>query len=373
MHFTVYTKKEILLKMLPRFAPCIIACLVWSSSGTPRFPVALETKTALSNGLLANVHVDYSNTISTPVSITFGSCTSTNIADAHQLVGTSSHAGPHRLIWKISQDAVSNGCLSAWDLSGRLVGRSGPQQLLAQKPHIKRGPGSIAMNTSQGINALGPWFEGVKLLKSKQPDVVHVQAAKSKQVAIVGAGMAGLMTYLILHQAGLTNITILEGDNRLGGRVHTEYLSGGPADYSYQEMGPMRLPETTVFSNVTYNISDQQIVFQLIQEMNAINKKSPQRQISLIPWIQDSPNGLVYFNEFKMPNGLPPTQAQVDANNALLYKEPMPESAIKLGQTLQEKLPGDDFLKEMAQNMFKAHAHYLGTSITYCSLLFFFH
>ena len=116
------------------------------------------------------------------------------------------------------------------------------------------------MTEEMGIDALGPWFDGVELLQSKNLGIVDVEAAKAKEVAIVGAGAAGLMTYLVLHQAGMTNLSIIEASQRLGGRIHTAYLSGGPFDYSYQEMGPMRFPETVTYSNKTYNISDHQLV-----------------------------------------------------------------------------------------------------------------
>lgn len=116
------------------------------------------------------------------------------------------------------------------------------------------------MNNETGIDTWGPWFDGVELLQSKNLSAVDVESAKSKEIAIVGAGMSGLMTYLVLHQAGMTNVSILEASQRLGGRVHTAYLSGGPFDYSYQEMGPMRFPETVEYSNQTYNITDHQLV-----------------------------------------------------------------------------------------------------------------
>lgn len=101
------------------------------------------------------------------------------------------------------------------------------------------------MTKENGFSPIGSWFEGVKLLKDKQPSPVDVEAAKAKDVAIVGAGMSGLMTWLVLEQAGLTNLSIIESSGRIGGRVRTEYLSGGSFDYSYREMGPMRLLTST--------------------------------------------------------------------------------------------------------------------------------
>lgn len=56
----------------------------------------------------------------------------------------------------------------------------------------------------------GPWFDGVALLQDKQESTVNVPAAKSKEIAIVGAGRAGLMVWLNLNRAGMKNVTILE-------------------------------------------------------------------------------------------------------------------------------------------------------------------
>lgn len=90
----------------------------------------------------------------------------------------------------------------------------------------------IAMTGASGTDTPGPWFNGVKHLSRKEPGMIDVSAAKSKKIAIVGADTSGLMTYLVLHQASFTKMTMLEASNRIGGRVHTAYLSGAPFDYS---------------------------------------------------------------------------------------------------------------------------------------------
>jgi monoamine oxidase len=59
--------------------------------------------------------------------------------------------------------------------------------------------------------------------------------AKSKEVAIVGTGIAGLMVWLNLNMVGLKNVTIIEAAQRLGGRVHTAYL-GPSKGRQYQEV-----------------------------------------------------------------------------------------------------------------------------------------
>lgn len=220
--------------------------------------VKLETRSQLTSRL-ANIHVSFDVPFEDTVSYTYGSCDSVRHHDAHHVIGHSTDSEDLRLVWIHPEDIKSHGCISAWDSQGSLIGRSEPQRL--QRRNLKkRGPFSVQMNNETGIDTWGPWFDGVELLQSKNLSAFDVESAKSKEIAIVGAGMSGLMTYLVLHQAGMTNVSILEASQRLGGRVHTAYLSGGPFDYSYQEMGPMRFPETVEYSNQTYNITDHQLV-----------------------------------------------------------------------------------------------------------------
>jgi len=62
--------------------------------------------------------------------------------------------------------------------------------------------------------------------------------AGSRRIVIVGAGMAGLTAGLLLKEAG-HDVTILEGQNRLGGRILTYR---GFAGDMYGEFGAMRFP-----------------------------------------------------------------------------------------------------------------------------------
>ncbi|KAK5994985.1 L-amino-acid oxidase [Cladobotryum mycophilum] len=257
------------------------------------------------------------------------------------------------------------GCISTWNENDKQYFQTKRlrndihERVDGQKPLGKGGPHRIQMGHDSRFNVLGPWFEGVAALGEDKPSLGEVARAKEKQIAIVGAGMSGLMTYLILHQAGMKNVTILEGNNRLGGRVRTEYLTGGPFDYSYQEMGAMRIPHTRTFSNGTYNITDHQLVFQLAEEMNRINGYDEELKIDFIPWIDESLNGLVYRDGFKLESGLPPTHAQVAANSSIFPEEPMPESVERLQKLLEAEVHGEEFLMEIANNVFKAHDHYI--------------
>ena len=210
-------------------------------------------------------------------------------------------------------------------------------------PNVKTPP--IAMNASNGIDVYGPWFDGVAALESLNLTSTAVDSAKRTKVAIVGAGMAGLMTYLVLDQAGLTNVSIIEDSSRVGGRVHTQYMSGGPFDHSYQELGAMRLPTAVVLSNVTYNISEHRLVFDLIEEMNRLNNDERHR-IDLIPFLNTPPSERVHGNDVRTTTTQTPP---VD----------VPHSASELEDLLRSALPGDDFLKQMASNIFQAHSDWI--------------
>lgn len=237
--------------MIPKFclASLALSRVVCSASVSPH-PVRLETRTDLSSRA-ANIHVSYEELVEGLVDFTYGSCLDRQQTDSHHVIA---RHGPstasHRLVWVIPEDTLAGGCISAWSDTGSLIGRSGPQQLASRRSRrggfeeiqkrslvSKRdgdGSDAIPMTNASGIDAWGPWFDGVELLQSKGLGAVDVSAAKSKKIGIVGAGMSGLMTFLSLRQAGFENLEIIEAGERLGGRVHTSYLTGGPFDYSYQ-------------------------------------------------------------------------------------------------------------------------------------------
>ncbi|KAJ4108699.1 hypothetical protein NW768_012176 [Fusarium equiseti] len=338
------------------------------SAGTfaSSLPVHIETREPLTSHL-ANIHVRFAQPTTESVTFTYGSCTSDSRSDAHHTIATTDNLRVSRLAWAIPVGTHDKGCISAWTSDGRLVGRSDMQKLhqIRRRAPQRRGEESIVMTEENGFDVLGPWFDGVAHLTKTNVTSVDEEAAKSKEIAIVGAGMSGLMTYLVLSQAGMTNISIIEASQRLGGRVHTEYLSGGPFDYSYQEMGPMRFPATykSPETNETMNITDHQLVFQLADEMNTLNKHSKNLSVDFIPWIQSSPNGLSYKNEFKLPNGMPPTLAQIAKNASLGVKTTLSQENQDLQAKVNAYMPGSEFGTLMAKNMFKAHKQWLETGL----------
>lgn len=59
-------------------------------------------------------------------------------------------------------------------------------------------------------------------------------AGRTPSVLIVGAGSAGIAAATRLLDRGFCNLTILEAENRLGGRIHSVRRGGNVLDYGAQ-------------------------------------------------------------------------------------------------------------------------------------------
>ena len=197
-------------------------------------PIQLRTERLITSGL-ANVHVTCNGDVHGEVRYTYGACNDLAPHDDHQIIAITAEDSHDRLVWKVPEARQSGGCVSAWDSSSSLVGRSHPVVFGRRK--VKRTV--VPMDNSSNIDSEGPWFDGVEHL-SGTSSTVDTAAAKSKEVVVVGAGMAGIMTWLVLHQAGMRNLHVVEASQRLGGRIRTQYF-GEPSLRLYQEMGPMRV------------------------------------------------------------------------------------------------------------------------------------
>ena len=197
-------------------------------------PIKLRIEHLIDSNI-ANIHVDSEIALDGVFKYTYGSCNDAVPNDSDQVIAIASGQRYDRLVWKVPDVAQTGGCVSAWNSISGLLGRSNPVNF--GKRVVKRTV--VPMDNSSLIDAEGPWFDGVALLNGTS-SIVDTNAAKAKKIAIVGAGMAGLMTWLCLHQAGLRNLHIVEGSERFGGRVHTEYF-GDPSERLYQDMGAMRV------------------------------------------------------------------------------------------------------------------------------------
>lgn len=202
---------------------------------------------------------------------------------------------------------------------------------------------------------LHSWFEDAA--KAIAPCKASTEAKRS-HIAIVGAGISGLMTSLLLDSVGLHNYTIIEASSRFGGRIQTEYFDNDKDHYVYQEMGAMRFPRTLLDTrtNKTIAFTDQQMVFQLADKLNEINAGNGNLSANFIPWYQIAPGNLKYVSAFKLnSSGLPPNYAQIQANASLL---PVSKSSKTLDQAKQNIAGVIDTAAvraSVASNIFKAH------------------
>ncbi|KAK0664027.1 putative L-amino-acid oxidase [Cercophora samala] len=327
--------------------------------------IRIETRVSL-NSRLCNVYVDHVQPVQSAVDFTYGSCQQRSPSDSHHFITTSTDASQDRLVWMLPDDIFSGGCISAWsNTTDELLGRSEEQQLdldtMGRRRHARlsrrsNDPNSILMDNSTGVDVWGPWFDGVEVLKNAECSAIDAAAAKQKSIAIVGAGMSGLMAYLCLTQQGLTSVSLIEGGDRLGGRVQTVYLSGGPFDYSYQEMGPMRVPMTLTVANQTYNMSDHQLVFQLVEEMNRLNEDDDDLQIGFIDWLEAGGRTLPHGGGSNRVGEIDGQKGRPDNQGAVGHPG---MSVEEIFDRVNKALPCKDFCVEMANNMFTAHRKWL--------------
>ncbi|MFD4707749.1 flavin monoamine oxidase family protein [Gottfriedia sp. NPDC058432] len=92
-----------------------------------------------------------------------------------------------------------------------------------------------------------------------------------KRVTVIGGGLSGLVSASLLKEAG-HEVTILEANRRIGGRIYTKrepFLN-----YQYTELGAMRIPSTHL------------LTFALINKFN----------LKVNEFINSTPNDLIYVN-----------------------------------------------------------------------------
>lgn len=97
-------------------------------------------------------------------------------------------------------------------------------------------------------------------------------------VAIVGGGIAGLYSAILLQEAGHT-VTVYEASSRLGGRIYTHRFKPMRKDENpFFEAGAMRLPLSSLHEGV-YDF------------LRYLNKRCPpEDRIELLPFVFQHPN-----------------------------------------------------------------------------------
>jgi monoamine oxidase len=333
------------------------------ASGTLAGPVASRSDLLFFKPLsvtpdsVHNVHIGFGDdAFEGDVRVVYGSCDMADLDNMHHELGTTRvtrAARPERFVWIVPDNAVHGGCLHAYSGSA-LIGRSAP--ITVKQPTRKR------EEISDVADVTGPWFDGVAYMQAKQNNASFVAVAKSKKIAILGGGMAGLMTSLLLDSVGIHDWHITESSQRIGGRIRTKYLAGStPDQYQYQEMGPMRFPVSTKYAdtNETVDIEDHKMVFQLANVLNQMNGNNSALAVNFIPWIQSSPNVPANSNGYRLPNGRIPSSAQIKANSSLVLPAatgPDPEAEDKAEEALDEFMGiTPDVLRNISTNIYKAH------------------
>ncbi|KAK7738424.1 hypothetical protein SLS62_011401 [Diatrype stigma] len=102
-------------------------------------------------------------------------------------------------------------------------------------------------------------------------------------VGIVGGGIAGLYTALLLQRQGHC-VRIFEGTDRIGGRVYTHYFT--TEKDQYYEAGAMRIP----------NSDFHKIVFQLIDNINSRIPPGTDMNIELIKYVLSDVGNDIFIN-----------------------------------------------------------------------------
>ncbi|SMC28548.1 Monoamine oxidase [Andreprevotia lacus DSM 23236] len=179
---------------------------------------------------------------------------------------------------------------------------------------------------SQGSPSLRAAYQA--WLKAQAPAPEPGQAPQAPQrplrVGIVGAGMAGLYSALLLKEQGHDCHLFEAQPHHLGGRIYTHRFTAEKNQYF--EAGAMRLPE----------IPEQQPVFQLISYLN--QRLSPSKKIQLIPYVlYDEPGDLVYVNGKRKPDGSTMTVEYANKNPAELGFPLAPEDRNKTASQLLDE------------------------------------
>lgn len=201
------------------------------------------------------------------------------------------------------------------------------------------------------LDSLGAWFEGVAAINCTN-DRDHIRT--NATIAIVGAGISGLATALMLDSVGVHNWEIVEASDRVGGRFRTKFVGG---TQEWAEMGPMRLPHSITYKDgETIEYAEHRLTFDLAELLNEMNDNKPELKINFIPWIQHHPNERLGLGTGRHPDGSIPTRAEIEADPKL--GKPAPLSSEEYKQTKQRMdniLKNKDALKAVQRDVWRAH------------------
>lgn len=203
----------------------------------------------------------------------------------------------------------------------------------------------------EDFDSLGAWFEGVNAI-----NCTSIPRRDNVTIAIVGGGVSGLATALMLDSVGMRNWEIVEASERVGGRFRTKFVGGTD---EFAEMGPMRLPWSITYKsdNSTHAYTDHRMTFQLADTLNRLNGDDPRYSIGFIPWVQHHPNELLARGTGRHPDGRVPTRAEIAADPSLGKKAPMDTAEYKDTKAkMNAILKKEETLRFIQRDVWRAHA-----------------
>ncbi|OAA51111.1 amine oxidase [Beauveria brongniartii RCEF 3172] len=211
----------------------------------------------------------------------------------------------------------------------------------------------------QDFDSLGAWFEGVNAI-----NCTSIPRRDNVTIAIIGGGVSGLATGLMLDSIGMHNWEVIEASERVGGRFRTKFVGGTD---EYAEMGPMRLPWSITYKsdNTTHEYTDHRMTFQLADTLNRLNGHDPRYKIDFIPWIQHHPNELLARGTGRHPDGRVPTRAELAADPQRLAK-PAPMSTAEYKDVKAQMnaiLKREETLRFIQRDVWRAHAWAMGQGL----------
>ncbi|KAF5967184.1 amino-acid oxidase [Fusarium coicis] len=202
----------------------------------------------------------------------------------------------------------------------------------------------------QNFESVGAWFDDVAKL-----NCTSVSKAPNASIAVVGGGVSGLTTALMLDSIGLHNWEIIEASDRVGGRFRTKFVGG---TQEFAEMGPMRLPYTVTYKsdNSTHEYTEHRLTFQLAETLNSMNGNDSKWKVDFIPWIQHHPNELIAWGTGRHPDGSIPTRADILANSSLARPPTMLSAEYnETKNRMNEILKNETMLKAIQADVWRSH------------------
>ncbi|KAL6238777.1 hypothetical protein BDW75DRAFT_251968 [Aspergillus navahoensis] len=324
--------------------------------------VRVTTSDHVYQGGLINIYLDWLDTPPSDVEAVYSPCPNSNSSVPRQTIGRFNVRGqpPQRIAWAVPEDAPTDSCIYVYDMQSqtypRILGQSGPVQV-THKPK-KRSVADTTNPLLKDFDALGAWFDGVAAIKEKTEvhgGVASGPSPKDSRIAIVGAGISGLATALMLDSVRVHNWEIIEASNRVGGRFRTRYVAGTD---EWAEMGPMRLPYSVTYKdgNETLRYTDHELTFQLAHVLNSMNENDPKWKIDFIPWIQHHPNELIAQGTRRHPDGRIPTRGEIEADPSLKNAPDMTSTEYTDTKNRMDViLKNKDTLKAIQRDVWRAH------------------